>query len=140
MASVHSHFNQSRDAMTRRFLRACENPYVNIIGHPTTRVIGKRPGVDADLDALFAACARTGTALEINSHPDRLDLDDEHILRARRYGVKFAIDSDAHSTLHLAYLRYGVATAQRGWLAKDDVINAWPLTRLRRFLRKGRTG
>ncbi|MBV7698558.1 DNA polymerase/3'-5' exonuclease PolX [Streptomyces sp. TRM70350] len=140
VASVHSHFNQGHDAMTQRFVRACENPYINIIGHPTTRIIGKRPGVDVDLDEVFAACARTGTALEINSHPDRLDLNDEHILRAKRYGVKFAIDTDAHSTLHLAHLRYGVGTAQRGWLTKDDVINTWPLTRLRRFLRKGRTG
>ncbi|MFJ4468245.1 DNA polymerase/3'-5' exonuclease PolX [Streptomyces sp. NPDC089424] len=138
VASVHSHFNQSREAMTRRFLRACENPYVHVIGHPTTRLIGRRPGVDVDLDALFEACARTGTALEINSHPDRLDLNDEHILRAKRYGVKFAVDSDAHSVLHLAHLRYGVGMAQRGWLTKDDVINTWPLTRLRRFLRQGR--
>ncbi|MGP4086209.1 DNA polymerase/3'-5' exonuclease PolX [Streptomyces sp. KR55] len=139
VASVHSHFNQGREALTRRVVRACENPYVNIIGHPTTRIIGKRPGIDADLDAVFAACARTGTALEINSHPDRLDLCDEHILWAKRHGVKFAIDSDAHSVLHLAHLRYGVGTAQRGWLTKDDVINTWPRARLQRFLRKGRT-
>jgi DNA polymerase (family 10) len=138
VASVHSHFNQGREAMTRRIVRACENPYVNIIGHPTTRIIGKRPGVDADLDAIFAACARTGTALEINAHPDRLDLRDEDILRARRHGVKFAVDSDAHATLHLANMRYGAGTAQRGWLTGDDVINTWPETRLRRFLRKGR--
>ncbi|WP_409474200.1 DNA polymerase/3'-5' exonuclease PolX [Streptomyces sp. HC307] len=139
VASVHSHFNQEREALTRRFVRACENPYINIIGHPTTRIIGKRPGIDADLDAVFAACARTGTALEINSHPDRLDLSDEHILWAKRHGVKFAIDTDAHSVLHLAHLRYGVGTAQRGWLTKDDVINTWPQARLQRFLRKGRT-
>ncbi|RZB19002.1 DNA polymerase/3'-5' exonuclease PolX [Streptomyces sp. F001] len=139
VASVHSHFNQERQALTRRLVRACENPYVNIIGHPTTRLIGKRPGIDADLDAVFAACARTGTALEINSHPDRLDLCDEHILWAKRHGVRFAIDSDAHSVLHLAHLRYGVGTAQRGWLTKDDVINTWPQARLQRFLRKGRT-
>ncbi|MGW3729189.1 DNA polymerase/3'-5' exonuclease PolX [Streptomyces sp. NPDC000851] len=138
VASVHSHFNQERQALTRRLVRACENPYVNIIGHPTTRIIGKRPGIDADLDAVFAACARTSTALEINSHPDRLDLCDEHILWAKRHGVKFAIDSDAHSVLHLAHLRYGVGTAQRGWLTKDDVINTWPQARLQRFLRKGR--
>ncbi|MFE9017381.1 DNA polymerase/3'-5' exonuclease PolX [Streptomyces sp. NPDC007808] len=136
VASVHSHFNQGREAMTRRIVRACENPYVHVIGHPTTRIIGKRPGVDADLDAVFAACARSGTALEINSHPDRLDLRDEDILRARRYGVRFAVDSDAHAVIHLANLRYGVGTAQRGWLTGDDVINTWPLTRLRRFLDK----
>jgi DNA polymerase (family 10) len=138
VASVHSHFNQGRDALTRRIVRACENPYVNIIGHPTTRLIGKRPGIDADLDAIFAACARTGTALEINAHPDRLDLRDEDILRAGRHGVKFAVDSDAHAVPHLANMRYGIGTAQRGRLTADDVINTWPERRLRSYLRKGR--
>ncbi|MEU3299275.1 DNA polymerase/3'-5' exonuclease PolX [Streptomyces sp. NPDC006678] len=137
VASVHSHFNQSRHALTRRLVRACENPYVSVIGHPTTRKIGKRPGIDADFDAVFEACARTGTALEINAHPERLDLGDEDILRAKRHGVKFAVNSDAHSTTHLPYLRYGVATAQRGWLTKDDIINTWTLTKLKRFLRPG---
>ncbi|MGK5546373.1 DNA polymerase/3'-5' exonuclease PolX [Streptomyces sp. URMC 127] len=135
VASVHSHFNQTRDELTRRLIRACENPHVAIIGHPTTRQIGKRPGIDADFDAVFEACARTGTALEINSHPQRLDLCDEDILRAKRYGVKFAVNTDAHSVTHLPYMRFGVGTAQRGWLTKDDVINTWPLQRLRRFLR-----
>ncbi|MFD5798941.1 DNA polymerase/3'-5' exonuclease PolX [Streptomyces diastatochromogenes] len=140
VASLHSHFDLDRKAMTRRLLRACENPYVNVIGHPTTRLIGKRPGVDADWDEVFATCARTGTALEVNAQPDRLDLRDEDILRAREHGVKFAVNTDAHSVLHLDQLRYGVATAQRGWLTKEDVINTWPLTRLRKFLRKsGRT-
>lgn len=134
VASVHSHFNQSRQAMTRRIIRACEDPYVAVIGHPTTRRIGKRPGVDADFDAIFEACARTGTALEINAHPERLDLCDEDILRARRHGVRFAVNSDAHATTHLPYVRYGVGTAQRGWLTKEDVVNTWPWTRLRRFL------
>lgn len=137
VASVHSHFNQSRHALTRRLVRACENPYVSVIGHPTTRKIGKRPGIDADFDAVFEACARTGTALEINAHPERLDLGDEDILRAKRHGVKFAVNSDAHSTTHLPYMRYGVATAQRGWLTKDDIINTWTLTKLKRFLRPG---
>ncbi|MFC5805187.1 DNA polymerase/3'-5' exonuclease PolX [Streptomyces formicae] len=135
VASIHSHFNQSRRALTRRLIRACENPYVAVIGHPTTRRIGKRPGIDADFDAVFEACARTGTALEINAHLERLDLGDEDILRAKRYGVKFAVDSDSHSTTHLPYMRYGVATAQRGWLTKDDIINTWTLTKLRAFLR-----
>lgn len=139
VASVHSHFNQSRDELTRRLVRACENPYVNIIGHPTTRIIGRRPPLDADLDKVFEACARTGTALEVNAHPDRLDLRDEDILRAARHGVKFAVDSDAHAVPHLANMRYGVGTAQRGWLTKGDVINTWPESRLRRFLRKGGT-
>ncbi|KUN17896.1 phosphoesterase [Streptomyces corchorusii] len=137
VASLHSHFDLDRAAMTRRLVRACEHPYVNIIGHPTTRLIGKRPGVDADWDEVFAACARTGTALEVNAQPDRLDLRDADILRAREHGVKFAVNTDAHSVPHLAQLRYGVATAQRGWLTGEDVINTWTLTRLRRFLRKG---
>ncbi|MEV5239243.1 DNA polymerase/3'-5' exonuclease PolX [Streptomyces cinnamoneus] len=138
VASVHSHFHQTREELTRRLVRACENPHVSIIGHPTTRQIGKRPPIDADFDEVFAACARTGTALEINSHPERLDLGDEDILRAKRYGVKFAVNTDAHSVTHLPYMRYGVGTAQRGWLTKDDVINTWPLQRLRRFLRPPR--
>lgn len=140
VASVHSHFDLGRKEMTARLVRACENPHINVLGHPTTRLIGKRPGIDADWDEVFAVCARTGTALEINAQPDRLDLCDEDILRAKRYGAKFAVDTDAHSVLQLAHLRYGVGTAQRGWLTPDDVINAWPLRSLRRFLRKGRTG
>jgi DNA polymerase (family X) len=138
VASVHSEFAQSKEELTRRLVQACENPHVNIIGHPTTRLIGRRPPVDFDVDEVFAAAARTGTALEVNSYPDRLDLRDEHIMWAKRYGAKFAIDTDSHSTIHLGYLRYGIGTAQRGWLTRDDVINAWPLARLRTFLRKGR--
>jgi DNA polymerase (family 10) len=137
VASVHSHFTQSREAMTRRMIRAMENPQVNVIGHPTTRKIGRRDPVDLDLDAVFEAAARTGTALEIDAYPDRLDLRDEHVRRARRYGVRFSIDTDAHAVGHLDAMRYGIGVAQRGWLTKDDVIDAWPLTKLRRFLRKG---
>ncbi|MYR86106.1 DNA polymerase/3'-5' exonuclease PolX [Streptomyces sp. SID685] len=137
VASLHSHFDLGRKAMTRRLVRAVENPYVNILGHPTTRLIGRRAGVDADWDEVFAVCARTGTALEVNAQPDRLDLGDEDILRARTHGVRFAVNTDAHSVPQLAQLRYGIGTAQRGWLTPDEVINTWPLTRLRRFLRKG---
>jgi DNA polymerase (family 10) len=138
VASVHSHFNQSREAMTRRLIRACENPYVHVIGHPTTRIIGRRAPVDADWEAVFQAAARTGTAMEINASPDRLDLGDELILAARAAGVKFAVNTDAHAVKHLDNLRYGVGTAQRGWLTADDVINCWPLQRLQSFLRAAR--
>ena len=138
VASVHSHFEQSRAEMTRRFVVACENPHVNVIGHPTTRRIGKRPPVDVDFGELFRACARTGTALEINASPQRLDLPSDHIRAARDAGVTFAIDSDAHSVSDLGNMPYGTGTAQRGWLTPDDVINTWPLDRLRAFLRKGR--
>ena len=138
VASVHSHFDQPRSEMTRRFIAACENPHVNVIGHPTARRLRKRPPVDVDFAELFRACARTGTALEINAHPERLDLPADHIRAARDAGVMFAVDSDAHSTAHLAYLRYGIGQAQRGWLTAGHVINTWPLPKLREFLRKGR--
>jgi DNA polymerase (family 10) len=134
VASVHSHFTQPASEMTTRLIRACENPYVAVIGHPTTRLIGKRPPIEADLDEVFRVAARTGTALEVNSFPDRLDLPDELILRAKRYGVKFAINTDAHAAVHLDYLRFGIGTAQRGWLTADDVINSWPIAKLRRFI------
>jgi DNA polymerase (family 10) len=138
VASVHSLFGQSKEEMTRRIVRACENPNVNIIGHPTGRQIGGRAPVDVDLEEVFKAAARTGTALEVNAFPDRLDLRDEHVMWAKRHGVKFAVDTDSHSTVHLGFMRFGVATAQRGWLSRDDVINTWSLRKLRKFLRKGR--
>ncbi|MFJ7911182.1 DNA polymerase/3'-5' exonuclease PolX [Kitasatospora sp. NPDC096204] len=136
VASVHSHFALDRAAQTRRLIRACENPYVHVIGHLTTRRIGRRGPIDVDLDAVFEAAARTGTAIEINSSPQRLDLRDEDVLRARRHGVRFAVDSDAHATGHLAYPRYGIGTAQRGWLTAEDVINTWTWQKLKHFLRK----
>jgi DNA polymerase (family X) len=140
VASVHSHFNQSREEMTARIIRAVEHPCVNIIGHPTARQIARRPPIDYDMEAVFEAAVRTGTALEINSFPDRLDLRDEHVRWAGDHGVRFAIDTDAHATGHLANVRFGVGTAQRGWVEKADVINTWPLSRLRKFLAKGRPG
>lgn len=134
VASIHSHFNQPAEAVTRRLVRACEHPYVAVIGHPTTRLLGKRPPVEADFDAVFRAAAATGTALEVNSFPDRLDLNDELILRARQHGVKFAVNTDAHAVVHLDHLRYGIGTAQRGWLTAADVINTWPWDRLTDFI------
>jgi DNA polymerase (family 10) len=134
VASVHSHFDLSRREMTFRFITTCENPQVNIIGHPLTRKFGRRPPVDVDFAELFRACARTGTALEINASPERLDLPSDHLRAARDAGVKFAIDTDAHSVPHLDNMKYGVGQARRGWLTPDDVINTWPLDRLRGFL------
>jgi len=138
VASVHSAFELGREAMTRRLIRAIEHPAVNVIGHPTSRSIGRRPPIDFDAEAVFAAAARSGTALEINSFPDRLDLPDELARLARERGVMLAISSDAHALRHLDNLRYGVATAQRGWVEPEQVINTWPLERLRAFLAKGR--
>jgi DNA polymerase (family X) len=136
VASVHSHFDQDKKEMTRRFIAACENPRVNVIGHPLTRKIGRRPPVDVDLAELFKACARTNTALEVNASPQRLDLPADHIRTALEAGVKFAIDTDAHAIGDLDNMPYGVGTAQRGWLTADDVINTWPLGKLRGFFEK----
>src|ERR671918_679066 len=140
VASVHSHFNQSKDEMTSRIIGALEHPCVNILGHPTARQIGRRPPIDFDVEEVFRAAARTGTALEINSFPDRLDLNDELLAWAREQGAVFAVDTDAHSPIHLPNVRFGVATAQRGWVTKAEVINTWPLGKLKRFLAKGRPG
>ncbi|MBB5967948.1 DNA polymerase/3'-5' exonuclease PolX [Planomonospora venezuelensis] len=134
VASVHSHFTQSREEMTRRFVTACENPHVHVIGHPTTRLIGRRSPVDADWDEVFRAAARTGTAMEIDSFPDRSDLPADLVRLARHHGVKFSIDSDAHAVPHLGNRRFGVGIAQRAWLTPEDVINTWPLERLLGFL------
>jgi DNA polymerase (family 10) len=111
---------------------------VNIIGHPTTRQIGRRPPVEPDWDAVFEAAAATGTAMEINAHPDRLDLPDELVLRAKRHGVLFSLNTDSHSTVHLANLRYGVGLAQRAWLTPDDILTAWPVTKVRSFVKAKR--
>jgi DNA polymerase (family X) len=137
VASVHSLFTQDRETMTRRIVRAVENPGVHVLGHPTARLIGRREPVDCDWDAVFEACARHHTVVEIDAFPDRLDLPADLIRRALRHGVKFSIDSDAHATGHFGNLRYGVGTAQRGWLTPGDVVNTWPLDRLRDYLGTG---
>jgi DNA polymerase (family X) len=136
VASVHSHFTMSRSDMTKRLIAAVENPEVNVIGHPTSRSLGHRPPIEFDAKAVFEAAARAGTAFEINSFPDRLDLDDDLARLAQGLGVRLAISTDSHSTRHLDNIRYGVATAQRGWVRAENVINTWPLEELRAFLDK----
>jgi DNA polymerase (family 10) len=127
-AAVHSYFDLSREEMTGRVIRAIENPHVDILFHPTARQLGKREAVDLDIDAVIAAAARTGTILEINAQPERLDLSDTLARRAREAGVKLAIDSDAHNAGDLRYPRqFGIFVARRGWVTKSDVVNAWPL-------------
>ncbi len=126
IASVHSHTNQTREEMTRRLLAACENRYVNVIGHPTGRY-DAFPGYEFDYDAVFAAAARTGTALEIDGHPSRLDLPSALAQRARSFGVTFALDSDAHTSAGLEFVEYAVGQARRAWITRDQVLNARPI-------------
>jgi DNA polymerase (family 10) len=138
VASVHDRLDQSRQQLTARLLRACEHPAVNVIGHPTGRLLGKRPAGDVDLEALCATAARTGTALEVNGSPERLDLGDEQLRVASRHGVPLAFGSDSHGPGHLANMRFSVATAGRGWITGEQVVNTLPQRELRRFLAKGR--
>lgn len=125
--AVHSHFNLSREQQTRRVVRAMENPHADILFHPTGRVLQKREPYDIDIDVVIATAKRTGTILEIDAYPERLDLKDEHVRKAVDAGVKLVIDTDAHSVNHLHYLHFGIATARRGWAEKADVINTKPL-------------
>jgi DNA polymerase (family 10) len=138
IASVHSALNQDASEMTDRLLSAMECPWVDVIAHPTGRLLLRREGSRAHMDRIFDAAAAHGVALEINSLPDRLDLDDVHAKRARERGVKIIIDSDAHSPAALGNLRWGVTVARRAWLEPADVLNAQPVGMFRASLRRNR--
>lgn len=138
IASVHDAFDQPREQMTRRIVRACENPYVTVIGHPTGRRFGEFEGYEFDLDAVFSAAARTGTALEIDGQAPRLDLSGTMARHAARYGVTFALDSDAHRVEALEGIDLALGQARRAGLTKDQVLNAKPLPELFEFVKKKR--
>ena len=138
VGSVHSAFNQSRDEMTARLIRACENPYITIIGHPTGRNIETFDGYDFDYDAVFTAAARTGTALEIDGQPSRLDLPSSLARRAKAFGATFTCDSDAHGVEQLENVGYAVGQARRAWLTAGDVLNTRPLEEVLAFVRAKR--
>lgn len=133
VASVHSGFKQPREKITKRILSAIENPYVTIIGHPTGRVITSREGYDVDLEKVLGACAKTGTAMELNAYYDRLDLNDINCKMAKDAGVKIAISTDTHHIEQLWMMELGVGIARRGWLESKDIINSWPLEKLKAF-------
>jgi DNA polymerase (family 10) len=137
-AAIHTSFRQSRAQTTRRVIRALENPHVDVLFHPTARSIGHREPVDLDIDAVIAAAVRTGTVLEIDAMPDRLDLRDEYVRKAVEAGALLAIDSDAHQPGHLAYAdELGVGVARRGWARRADVVNALPVAKCLARLKKG---
>jgi DNA polymerase (family 10) len=135
LASLHTSLRQPREKVTQRVLNAIRNPHVDIIGHPTGRLIPDREGADLDMDALLDAAAESGVALEINAHPSRLDLDDVYARRAKEMGIPISINTDSHSEADLDMLFYGVAIARRAWLTKEDVINCWPAERLLKWLK-----
>ena len=134
IASLHTSLGQDREQVTRRALNAIRNPHVDIIGHPTGRLIPDREAADLDMEAIFAAAAEMGTALEISAHPLRLDLNDAYARRAAELGLLISINTDAHEPDHLDLSFFGAAIARRGWVPPDQVINTWKPERLLAWL------
>ncbi|QQG46051.1 MAG: DNA polymerase/3'-5' exonuclease PolX [Candidatus Niyogibacteria bacterium] len=134
--AIHTAFKLSEEEQTERLIKAMQNPNIDIIFHPTTRVPMRREPIKLDFDKIFKVAVETGTILEIDGHPWRLDLHDELIRMAKKFGVRFTIDTDAHSAAELSYLEYGVAQARRGWAEKSDIINTLPLIKLLELLKK----
>ena len=135
IAALHVSMRQPRAQATQRLLAAIHNPHVDIIGHPTNRLLPEREGADLDMDAVLKAAAKTGTALEVNANPKRLDLDDVQARRAVELGIKLAINTDAHHADHMDFLPFGVATARRGWATAAEVINAWTPKQIETWLK-----
>lgn len=134
-AAIHSNFNLPVEAQTERLTKAAKNPSVDILFHPTGRLINKRPGYPVDIEKVIDVAKDTGTALEIDAHYDRLDLNDEYVRMAVKKGVKLVIDSDAHHPIHFAFLTFGIAQARRGWATRSDILNTLPVDRLLRALK-----
>lgn len=135
VASVHSYMNLEPAEMTDRILAAIENPYTQIVAHPTGRLILRREAFEYDMERILDAAAKHGVAMECNAYPDRLDLKDVHLRMAKQRGVKIVISTDSHHTSHLRFMKYGALTARRGWIEKQDVINALPLEHMLATLR-----
>jgi DNA polymerase (family 10) len=136
IAGVHSRFKMTKEEMTERIIRAMKNPNVDIISHPTGRLIQKRGEYEIDFDKILKVAKETGTILEINSYPERLDLNDVNIKKAKEMGVKMIINTDAHHVDQMRFIELGIAQARRGWAEKEDIINCWPLEKMLKFLKK----
>jgi DNA polymerase (family 10) len=130
IGSLHLSMRQSREEITRRYLKAIRHPRVHIIAHPTGRLLGQRQGMDADWEVIFEEASRTGTILEINANPYRLDLPDYLAALANEKGCLFSIGSDAHRTSQMELLHFGVSVARRAWINKDRIVNTWELDKL----------
>jgi len=135
VAAVHTKFSQPKDEMTRRIVKAIENPHVDIIAHPSGRLIGKREPYQVDMDKVMDACKAHEKALELNAYPERLDLSDLNCRKAKEKELKIAISTDAHREGHLDWISFGIATAKRGWIEPEDVINTLPLPKLLKWLK-----
>lgn len=135
VAAIHYKFDLPREKQTERLIRAMDNPYVSILGHPTGRLIGEREAYDVDMERILTAARERGCHMELNAQPDRLDLTDVHAQAAKSMGVKLAISTDAHTIAQLGYMRYGIDQARRGWVEADDVINTRTLPQLKKLIR-----
>jgi len=134
VASAHSSFDQLKDQYTKRLIKVAENKNIDIIGHPTGRLINRREGFEADWEEVFKACRKNSVALEINCYPRRLDLPDNLVFEARKLGIKFSTSTDAHEAEAMEIIPYGLSVARRGWCEKKDVLNSYPLGELMKFL------
>jgi DNA polymerase (family 10) len=137
IASVHSVFNQEPEKMTERLVRAIENPNTSLLGHPTGRQQLRRDAYKFDMDAVLRTAAKLRVAMELNSYPERLDLNDVHLRQAKQHGVKIVINTDSHHTSHLDKIRYGILQARRAWLTKDDVLNTLPVQKFAKAMKHG---
>ena len=133
-AGIHTGFKMNKADMTKRIIRGIENEHVDFLAHPTGRLIGKRDPYEADIEQIIDTAKETETFLEINAFPDRLDLDDIHAHSAKKLGVRFVLGTDSHSVSHLSFMRFGVATARRGWLEKKDILNTYTLKEIEKLL------
>jgi len=136
IAGVHSQMKMTKEEMTNRIICAMENKNVDIISHPTGRILKKRDEYEIDFNKILEVAKRTGTILEINSSPDRLDLNGKNIRKAIKAGVKLIINTDTHEKLQLKNIEFGISQARRGWAEKKDIINCWSVEKLLNYLKK----
>jgi len=135
IAGIHSNFKMPQEKITERMIKAMKNPNVDIISHPTGRLIKKRDEYQIDFDAVLRAAKETGTIMEINSYPERLDLNDQNIRKAKEAGVKMIINTDSHQKDQMRFIELGISQARRGWAEKEDIVNCWPLEKLLKFFK-----
>ncbi len=135
IAGVHSQMKMTKEKMTERIIKAMENPNVDIISHPTGRILKQRDEYEIDFAKILKVAKETGTILEINANPYRLDLNDENIKKAKEIGVKMVINADAHQKEQMSFMEYGVFQARRGWAEKEDIINCWPVEKMLKMLK-----
>lgn len=138
IAAIHSGFNQSREEIMHRLKTACENPYVDLIAHPTGRLIARRKGYNVDLEELIELASKTNTALELNSNPMRLDLEPKWLTKAQEFNIPIAVNTDSHQTTTLPYMKYGLQVARKGWLKPETVMNSWDVDEIIRFANRNK--